>query len=230
MTMPSRADLLPRRRVSGIGLASTILIGLVVVMNIVSTWATWRGYGLIRDFVAGDAGVTRADLDDIDSISRTVSWLFIIAFVATATVFIVWLWFARENAERLCPAPHRRSRGWVIGSWICPIVNLWFPFAIVDDVYRASRPGNEPDLMDLRSVASSPLLRLWWTSYLFAGVLSYAATRTWQNATSMDSLQTSAVMDTVATLALACAGVAIIQLVRRISAWQDGRAAQGNHA
>jgi hypothetical protein len=44
----------------------------------------------------------------------------------------------RANVELICHARHRRVRGWAIGSSVCPVVNLWFPFMVVDDVYRAS--------------------------------------------------------------------------------------------
>jgi Domain of unknown function (DUF4328) len=36
----------------------------------------------------------------------------------------------------------RRSRGWAIGGWFCPAVNLWFPYQIATDVlYEAETAG-----------------------------------------------------------------------------------------
>lgn len=213
---------LPRRRVGGIGLASSILIGIAVVLDIASTWTTWNAYGLLEDYLAGDAGVTMGDLISADDTISAVAWSFLVGFAVSGIVFVVWLWQARVNAELLCPAPHRRSRGWIIGSWICLVVNLWFPFMIVDDVYRASRPSNSPDLFDLRSVPGSRVLGLWWTFWLGGVVLDRIAAITWNRADSVESFRSAAVVETVHSAVAVGAAMTLILTVRRISAWQDG--------
>lgn len=213
---------LPRRRVGGIGLASTILIGIAAVMDIASTWTVWNGYGLAKDYVAGDAGITMNDLDSADGTISTVAVWFLVVFAVSGIVFLVWLWRARVNAELLCPAPHRRARGWIIGSWICPVVNLWFPFMIVDDVYRASRPSNSPDLFDLRSVPGSRVLGLWWGLWLGGVVLDRIFAITWARADSVDALGSAAGLATFHSVVAVGAAVTLAVTVRRISAWQDG--------
>jgi hypothetical protein len=223
MHVPPNA-VVPRRRVGGLGLASAIVVGIVVALDIASTWTTWNAYGLVRDYVDGAAGVTMDDLNSADKITSAVAGLYLVGLVASGIVFVVWLWQARTNAERLCPAPHRRSRGWIIGSWICPVVNLWFPFMIVDDVYRASRPTNSPDLYDLRSVPGGRVLGFWWTLWLGGLVLDRIFAVTWKNADSVESLRSAAVVETVQTAVVVGAAVTLILIVRRISAWQDGSA------
>jgi hypothetical protein len=213
------------RRIGGMGIAVTILIGVVLVLDVASNWTTWHVYGVTQDYYVAGAGVTDAHMYDADAIASTVSWSFLLATTAAGNVFVAWLWRARLNAELLLQAPHRRGRGWVIGSWLCPIVNLWFPFMIVDDVYRASRPDNPPDLFDLRSVPGSRLLGLWWALWLGGSFLEVISFSQWSNADSVESLHSAAVVETVGTASTVGAGVAIILVVRRISAWQDGRAA-----
>jgi hypothetical protein len=212
----------PRRRIGGLGLAATILIGIVAALDIASTWTTWNAYGLLNDYLAGAAGVTMGDLTSADDATSAVALWFLIAFAVSGVVFVVWLWRARVTAELLCSAPHRRARGWVIGSWICPVVNFWFPFMIVDDVYRASRPGNSPDLFDLRSVPGSRVLGLWWALWLGGVVLDRIAVTTWHSAVSVTSFHSAAVVETVHSVVAIGAAVTLILTVRQISAWQDG--------
>jgi hypothetical protein len=81
--------------------------------------------------------------------------LLLAAFVSTC----LWLWRARENAEIISPGHHHaRSRGWIWGGWICPIVNLWFPFQVVKGVHVAST----------RAFAGSAgsLIGWWWALWL----------------------------------------------------------------
>lgn len=217
---------MPNQRISGLGLAAIIMVGVVVVLDIASTWTTWYSYGVVRDYVAGVAGVTDADLTSADDISLVVAWVYVAAFVASGIVFVTWLSRARTNAESLCPAPHRRGRGWVVGSWICPVVNLWFPFMIVDDVYRASRPTNPPDLFDLRSVPGARVLGRWWTLWLISLILDRIASTTWENALTTDGLHTAATVEAIESAATLGAAVTIIMIVRQINTWQDSRATQ----
>jgi hypothetical protein len=216
----------PKRRVSGLGMAAMVLIGVVVVLDIASTWTTWNSYWLVEDYIAGVPGVTEADLNDADDTSSTVAWLYLAVLVAAGIMFVTWLARARANAESLVPAPHRRGRGWVVGSWICPVVNLWFPFMVVDDVYRASRPTNTPDLYDLRSVPGSRLLGLWWTLWLGGLLLDWIALTTWENGQTVESLRTAGVMETLASATALGAAVTVIMIVRQINIWQDDRATQ----
>lgn len=224
MSNEQLAPALPIRRIGGLGFAVTVLVGAVVVLDMVSTWTTWYAYGVFRDYVAGQAGDT--DLISADDIVSTVSWWYVVAFVAAGIFFMTWLWRARMNAERLVPAPHRRGRGWIIGGWICPVVNLWFPFMIVDDVYRASRPGNPPLLTDLRSVPGGHLLGPWWALWLGSLLLGRIVNNIWDNADSPDSLRTAGLVELVESAATLGAAAAVILIVRQISTWQDARAGQ----
>lgn len=221
-----RSRAVPNQRISGLGLAAIIMVGVVVVLDIASTWTTWNSYGVVRDYVAGVADVTEADLTSADDLSLVVVWLYIAAFVASGIVFVTWLSRARANAESLCPAPHRRGRGWVVGSWICPVVNLWFPFMVVDDVYRASRPTNPPDLFDLRSVPGGRLLGLWWTLWLGGLLLGRIASTTWGNALTVDGFRTAATVESFESAATLGAAVAVIMIVRQINTWQGSRVTQ----
>lgn len=216
----------PKRRVSGLGMAAMVLIGVVVVLDIASTWITWHSYWLVEDYLAGVAGVTDADLTNADDLSWIVALLYVAGFVAAGIVFVTWLARARANAESLVPAWHRRGRGWVVGSWICPVVNFWFPFMIVDDVYRASRPANPPDLYDLRSVPGSRLLGFWWALWLASLVLDRFAATSWENAETVESLRTGGIVATLVSATTLGAAVTVIMIMRQINTWQDSRAAQ----
>lgn len=55
------------------------------------------------------------------------------AFVATG----IWLLNLRQVAEWASPSmPHRRTSYWAFLGWIVPVVNLWFPYQVVQDASR----------------------------------------------------------------------------------------------
>jgi hypothetical protein len=77
--------------------------------------------------------------------------------LAAYIVTCMWLWGVRGNAEALNPiARHVRERGWVWGSWVCPVVSLGFPFQIVRDVQAATNPHGR----------RTALIGWWWAEFL----------------------------------------------------------------
>lgn len=85
------------------------------------------------------------------------------AYLAAGVLFICWL-NQLARSDRITRPELRWSEGWAIGSWFTPVINLWVPAVIVNDVRRAgNRRRNEPE------DAGSPLMRWWWAAFLAAG-------------------------------------------------------------
>jgi len=79
-------------------------------------------------------------------------------FFVAMVMFLVWFYRARVNAESH-GWPQRRSPGWAIGAWFVPVVNLWIPFQIMVDIWRAGLPEQART-----NIAILP--GIWWTSLL----------------------------------------------------------------
>ncbi len=78
--------------------------------------------------------------------------------LAAMVMFVAWFYRARVNAEGH-GWPQRRSPGWAIAAWVVPVVNFWFPFQIMADIWRAGLPA--------QARASRAILPgIWWASLL----------------------------------------------------------------
>jgi hypothetical protein len=84
--------------------------------------------------------------------------------LVTGIVTIIWLYRARTNVEGM--RYQRRKKGWAIGGWFCPVVNLWFPLQIVEDVARADNPPDRPN-------AGAPIRYAWWACWLLTWVSGF---------------------------------------------------------
>jgi len=84
--------------------------------------------------------------------------------VGIATFVLVgrWLGLARRNADRIAPDQQRWSKGWVWLSWIVPIVSLWYPKQVVDDVWRST--VRDP---------VQPRTEWWWGTFIAAVALTW---------------------------------------------------------
>ncbi|MFF1874462.1 DUF4328 domain-containing protein [Kitasatospora herbaricolor] len=205
-----------RRSVTGWATAATLLISLAVVREVLVSAGNWRNYQLVHDYLNGaatDADLVAADADALTALSSSLLLSFLV-WGAAGVAFLVWLWRVRTNAESMSGRDaHRRSRIWVIGSWISPVVSLWYPYQVVSDIWRASAP---------RRPVSHTLVKAWWAFFLLAEVVKpiqwRAATEQWE--TEQDML-TNANVSVLLTVLFLVAGVLLIQVIRRVTAWQN---------
>ncbi|MEV6106372.1 DUF4328 domain-containing protein [Streptomyces sp. NPDC051940] len=73
----------------------------------------------------------------------------VLLHVVAGVVFLFWFARVRRNAGILHPAaPHRHSPGAAIGGWFVPVLNLWLPKRVTDDIWRAGRPTVSRRLVD----------------------------------------------------------------------------------
>lgn len=130
-----------------------------------------------------------------------------ITIAGLSILFVVWFYRARINAERH-GYQQRRARGWAFWGWIVPIVNLWFPFQIMGDIWRAGLPAEQR-----RETAWLPAL--WWTCWLLSGLGIYGAGSMSVNSGSVPHI--TADPNAASLCFLAVAGALLIAIIRTVS-------------
>lgn len=212
------------RPVAGLGVFSAVLIAVSTALGVALAWSTWNTYFVVERFLADDPAVGVLEVYAADDAAAVVTWSYLAALVVSGVVFVTWLYRTRLNAEVLCQATHRRSRGWVVGSWICPIVNLWFPFQVVSDIWKASRPDSGLRVRSLELVSGSPRLALWWGCWVTSFVIDRIAAKVIYDAKKIDleMVRSMAIAESLSAVLTAVAAVLMIMTMRQISRWQTG--------
>jgi hypothetical protein len=144
------------------------------------------------------------------------------AFAVQLTTVIAFLrWLA--PAYRALPsfgATPRFTPGWALGAWFVPILNLWRPKQIVNDVWRASDPEAAPP----RAPADWPqrpvpaLFAWWWAAWLVASLVAARAALFSTQSKSAPALERAASLMVASDVLDAVAAVLAILVVRRITA------------
>lgn len=103
-------------------------------------------------------------------------WLISLAFVITmlisAITFIRWF---RE--VYLCLSKIKETKysiNWTIWSWFIPIINWWYPYKIMKEIYLNTKLKDQ-DLLTDESPYS--ILRIWWLLWLAGAFISQIANR-----------------------------------------------------
>ena len=88
-----------------------------------------------------------------------------IVYVATIVMFCVWTYRMNANIHALGAANLRFTPGWAVGWYFIPIANLWKPYQVMKEIWRASKnPSGWHD------EASSSIVGYWWFWWIISNV------------------------------------------------------------
>lgn len=136
--------------VSGLDRAALILAAAVTVLHwglVATHFSSWQARR------ADPTALTAYDL---------VGFLTIPLWIASWLVTAAWLARAHRIVDTLRPGRQRLSRVWAWIGWVVPIVSLWFPKQLVDDI---SATGREL-AAERGATIDRPATLGWWISYL----------------------------------------------------------------
>ncbi|WP_049563869.1 DUF4328 domain-containing protein [Nonomuraea sp. SBT364] len=160
-----------------------------------------------RDSVSG------TEIEGLNRMLAVTGVLDTLISLTAMVTFLIWLFRVRKNAEILAPTGHRLIRPWLFLGWVIPVIALWFPKRIVDDIWyasaRATHPARPPKL----------LINLWWAAWLTAVLVTYGARRLLVSADEHDleSLMDSASFDVLGILLYWVAAALAIGVIHRIT-------------
>jgi hypothetical protein len=162
--------------------------------------------------------------DDRQTIMAVVEFSLL---VFTAFVFVKWFHASYRNLPSLGVTQPRFKTGWAIGAWFVPVLNLWRPKQIANDIWRASDPdAPRSQGADWRQRPYPELLSLWWALWIIGSFVGNAAARTWFSGGTVTDLRNAARLD-IAVLLLDITAAALAMLVvRRMTRRQVERASR----
>jgi hypothetical protein len=198
--------------VQGLLVVSGVLAGL---NGLADVWS----YTVLDGWLDG-ADITAEAGARLDTVAFAGSVVAVGTLLATGVPFLVWLYRA-YGSDAVDPVYLHHARGWTIGAWFVPGLNLWWPLRIMRDLWTGARAGTP-------EAARDPLrwqLPVWWAAFLTTTVLDNVSSRIYAGAdfaldpeSAVESLRLSAAMDVgVALLDVVAAGLAVV-LVREITA------------
>lgn len=210
----------PPRSPAGLGLATAVLLGLVVAADLFACFADQTQASIAQDLLGGgvDEGLVRR-AHHADTLYNAASVTQGITLVATIAVYLCWLWRVRTNAEVFEPHGHRMKRGWAIGGWFVPIGNLWLPRRVVVDVWTASAlPGTR--------VRTTPV-NAWWTLWIISLLVGRTASRQYDAAHGADQLADAARLMLFSDALDAAAAILAVVVVVHLTRMQRARILAG---
>jgi hypothetical protein len=163
--------------------AILVVFGAIVVFDLVSMASELMEIRLLERVRDGGA-YTDDELSSNDLRVGLLAIVQMLLYIAGAVVWIRWFHRAYQNTAAVPGGVRRHGTGWAIGGWFVPILALFRPKEIANDLWASGAREDEP-------TGPPPLLLVWWLGYLISQTLSQIAFRVLLEEDSADGLITA---------------------------------------
>jgi hypothetical protein len=199
-------------------------LGAWLIVSLVSMLSSYWQLELLQR-VEGGATVTQEEANGNDRRETLVGVVAIVVYIAIVVFFLRWLHLARKNLDSLGAFGAKHSPGWAIGSWFIPILNLFRPYQITQEIYRGSDPYLRGSMTSgWQFGLGSTLIGWWWFAWIVAGIADRVSSRA-SRATELDKLIFATRADMFGILMSMIAAVLCISVIRQITDRQEQSAA-----
>jgi hypothetical protein len=109
------------RSSGSLALVVKVLLGLNAALAFVMLVFDYLQYGLVARQIKGDV-IPGAEIDSNDLRQQRLELMYLLLFVCTAVVFLVWFYRVHANLTALGAGPLKYTSGWAVGCWFVPIL------------------------------------------------------------------------------------------------------------
>ncbi|MFE2303072.1 DUF4328 domain-containing protein [Streptomyces sp. NPDC059445] len=203
-----------------LGRAAAGVLGLTIAVDLYAIWAdlTMRTVvGAAADGASGYEVWHRIEVAEPFYVAAGHAHRAVL--ITAVVVYLNWFLRVRDNSVVFSPFGQSKSRAWARWGWFVPVVNLWLPRRIMQDVWDASRPEG--------ARSGYGLLNAWWALSVIDASAGQAAPTP-----SLESNTFAEVRDGAGRLALthaldSVAAVLAIVVVLKLTRMQDRKAQAG---
>jgi hypothetical protein len=149
---------------------ATTFIWIVMAFQIISSISSFFQYLLLKS-VAEGYSITPEVANSNDFRQSIIAILFAILYLFSVVFFIQWFRRAYFNQEIKFKSM-ASTNGWVSGAWFVPIMNLFKPFQLMQEIYEnAENYLLDKEMIDEKKSRKS-IIGWWWGLWIGTGVLS----------------------------------------------------------
>lgn len=170
--------------------AVSISLVVIIVIDVIAVVFDYLQIQLLTRVQAGEL-ITEAEAMANDSRQAMIGIIYVIMFIVTAVLFCVWIHRAHKNLPSLGAEGLKYSPGWAVGGFFVPILNLFRPYQVTREIWKASDPSVDVnDGLAWQNTDASPIIILWWIMFLVSGFIGYFLMRASLTAETIGELLT----------------------------------------
>jgi hypothetical protein len=173
----------------------------------------WQYY-LLLDMQAHPENIDMPILQTSDTIRTGINIIHFVIVILSMIFFIMWFRRAYYNLHCLSWNYARHTEGWAAGAWFIPILNLVWPYQIMEDIWKGTQNAIRERLGEPQSAA---IVGWWWALYLINNFFGYVTMIVGSDATGVDELITVTKVDFIGEIITIAAIIITIRMTQRTS-------------
>jgi hypothetical protein len=211
---PGLAELPDYKPTQALSLAVRALLGVTTLVSLVSLGNSYLQLDLFER-IKRQTGFTMAEAEASDEQTALLAGLYLLVLLATVITWIVWQTRTSKNARALgTEYMEFGPNAW--GWFFCPIINLYRPLAVVQELWRVNDPKGPHD--------APSYFAAWWLTWIVGSILGNVSARLAIDEADIDRLILSIQLDMASGVLLIISGVFAIKVVADIHRREQVRA------
>jgi hypothetical protein len=148
-----------------------IFLAAGILLNVVSIFSDFMQISMLSAVAAGRT-ISAEEADVNDSRQALIAIVQVLGYIVTAIGFLIWIHRAHRNLPALGAKNLEFTPGWAVGGFFVPFLNLFRPYKVMVEIWKASSPEfGVSDDISWEYAASSPLLGFWWGFWIISNIL-----------------------------------------------------------
>jgi len=198
----------------------TKVLTIALVLNLISTVATSG-----CEFWQHSLGPMPENADQWSDKQIALSIICLIVYPSYIVTYLVcvvttcmWMYRAYQNLEAVEVKGLRHTPAAAIYYWFIPIVAIFKPFAVMDDIYAASEHRGS-SRVDMSSFKRPAYMMIWWLGFVFGNMCANVTNGKLLQETYPDVVLG---ISTLSSMLLIASGVCYIRLIGEVTREQEG--------
>ncbi len=170
-----------------------VFVSLVSIIQIISILFDYLQIVLLKSTYS----ITEAEENDFRQMAIAV--VLAIVYIISAVTFIQWFRRAYFNLHSKADELEY-SEGWAAGSWFVPIINLFRPYRIMNELYVETQEILSQTNSKYKTIISTQFVSIWWTLWIISNVLNKISSKLTTQADTIEKLSTSALVSIISSI------------------------------
>ena len=190
-----------------------IMLGITIVNMFSLGWQ----YYLLIDVQANPGSIDMETLQASDTLRTVITAVNFIILVLSMIFFIMWFRRAYYNLHNLPWHNARHSEGWAAGGWFIPILSLFWPYQIMEDIWKGTQNAIKERFGEPQSTA---IIAWWWAFYLVNNFFGYISAFATKGAADVEELLTATKVEFIGEIISIAAIIITIRVIQRTSSFE----------
>jgi len=152
------------------------MLGLGALLAIAALWSSWQQLQLVQDLARG-ANVADATIEANDARQQVFAYAQLGLGIASAVVFLTWTSAHTKRLIALGVTDMQYAPKWSVWGFIVPILNLFRPYQVMSELWKASEVVPGPD-DPLAKEATPAIVVIWFAILVVDNIVGRLASQT----------------------------------------------------